>query len=156
MGRKDEAIEAFRAALRLNSRDQNNYRRLAAILRGQGRAKEASETLFTARALAPDDPQTKISYGEDLQSQGRQHAAAAALCKAYELQPDNIRFLVACGEAQFSDGRDAEGIALAKLVKIKISGRNLPAQFRQRAETLAVRSPSANPQAVAPPAPLGR
>jgi tetratricopeptide (TPR) repeat protein len=143
MGRKDDAVEAFHMALRLNKRDVGSYIELAAVFRDEGRTKDASDTLFTAVAVVPESAWLQYSYGEDLKSQGRPHVAFIALCKAYEMQPDNILFQIACAEAEFSEGLNADGTALATIVQTRInSDINVPAKIKQRAAKLAAQIPA--------------
>ena len=103
--------------------------------------------MFTALALAPDDPQVQFDYGEDLIRRGRHHEALGVLCKIYETLPDNIRFQIACAEARFFVGQNAEGINLATTVKKRISsGETIPENLKARAETLTARIPQVDQQ----------
>jgi tetratricopeptide (TPR) repeat protein len=154
VGRKDEAIEAHKMALRRNNRSIVGYRRLAITLRDAGRSKEASETLLAGVAMVPNSAMLQSDYGEDLQRQGRNYEALGSLRKAYEMQPDNIRFQVGLAEAEFNQGHTADGIRLSTIIKSRISnGEKLPANIRQRADKFISRAPGPDSEAVTPPNP---
>jgi tetratricopeptide (TPR) repeat protein len=146
IGRKDEAIDAYRMALTKNSRSIVAYRRLAVALREAKRDKEASEALLTGVAVIPTSSMLQLDYGEDLQRQGRNYEAVGPLRKAYEAQPDNIRFQIALAQTEAALGHTIEAGKLVVIVKARLgTGEKLPGNTRQLADALIARLASSAP-----------
>jgi tetratricopeptide (TPR) repeat protein len=104
MGRRDEAMEEYRAARRLSPRYTPAYVNLSDLQRQEGREPEAERTLRQGLAAMPKDPTLHHALGLSLARSGRQAEAIDALKRATELS-DDARFAYPYAVALHSAGR---------------------------------------------------
>jgi tetratricopeptide (TPR) repeat protein len=87
LGRADEAIRAYRAAIGLNERDEDARNQLARLLAGSG-AADAAHRALVDRAGSRADAQTWIAVGVADSERQRYAIAENAFRKATEAAPD--------------------------------------------------------------------
>jgi tetratricopeptide (TPR) repeat protein len=137
LGRSDEAIVAYKKALRLNRSNFIGYRGLASLYTASGRSREASEVIFNGATLVPQSAVLQFDYAEDLRKNGKVREALGPLRKAYELQPDNLNFTVALAEMELIDGRETEARRLASIIKARLrNGEKIAPNFKSRSDAL--------------------
>jgi tetratricopeptide (TPR) repeat protein len=140
LGRNEDAIVAFKEALRLNRSNVIAYRRLSNIYGALGRPKEASEVIFKGVALVPQSALLQFDYAEDLRKNGSPHDAIGPMRKAYELQPDSLNFVIGLAELELSEGHETEALRLASIVKSRVSnGEKVLQNFKPRSDALIAR-----------------
>ena len=89
LGRFNEAVEAYRKSIALNSQCVDTHVNLAQVLILQGEYTQAETCIMQALALDPNMPEAYNSLGVVKQYQGELLAAQAALVQAIELNPEN-------------------------------------------------------------------
>ncbi|MBZ5641045.1 MAG: tetratricopeptide repeat protein [Acidobacteriia bacterium] len=87
LARDDEAIAAFRAALRAAPDDGDSHFELGALLTSRGRIDEATRELETARRLLPDRASCALALGTAYAIAGRADEAMPQLEFAVDRQP---------------------------------------------------------------------
>lgn len=91
LGRHDEAIQAFEAAIALNPNFAEAHNSRAIALATLGRYQDALASLDRAIELSPDYAEGHNNRGIVLQELGQLDAALASFDKAVALKPDNAR-----------------------------------------------------------------
>lgn len=86
-GRKDEAIEHYKAAIRLNPRRSVFYGNLGAIYLEQGKPELAIPEFRKMLVIRPKDPLAHVYLGDALLRTGRREEAIAHYRKALDIQP---------------------------------------------------------------------
>ena len=89
--RLDEAIECYRAALRINPLYDDAYSNLGRALAELGDLPQAAALFETALRLQPGDVKTRNNLGDVLILQGRYREAAGQFSEVLRLQPDYFR-----------------------------------------------------------------
>ena len=119
-GRKEDAIEAFRQALKQNPDNVDAMRSLANVfLRDRERLDDAEALLRRATQLAPDFTGAWLLLGGVLHEKKRNVEAVDCYRKAVELEPGNAFAWGALGNAHaFSGDPDKAAAAYAKSVAL--------------------------------------
>lgn len=112
MGRTEEALDGYRALLRLSPGNASAHRKEAIALATLGRLDEALPSFARAVALAPRDAAARDDYGRALMIVGRNAEAAAQLEAARALTPEDVQVLIMLARVRFSQGRRSEAVAL--------------------------------------------
>jgi tetratricopeptide (TPR) repeat protein len=118
LGRPEEAMAEYRAAIRLSPRYTPAYVNLSDLQREAGREADAERTLREGVAALPGDATLHHALGLSLARSGRQGEAIAALKRAAELS-DAPRFAYAYAVALHSAGQAAEAIALLERARVR-------------------------------------
>jgi predicted CXXCH cytochrome family protein len=111
LGRFDEAVAAFRQALKLDPQFASAWVNLADAWRVQGREKEAEETLRAGLARLPRSADLLHSLGLAQVRKGDRTAALASLAQAARLAPERARYAYVWAVALHSAGQSREAIA---------------------------------------------
>lgn len=90
LGKRDEAVEALRAALAANPKFQQAALNLSALLQRMGRADEAERVLREALSGAPRPAELWSQIGKMLVAQRKVPAALEALARAVEQYPEHL------------------------------------------------------------------
>jgi tetratricopeptide (TPR) repeat protein len=109
LGRRDEAIAEYRAALHLSPRYTPAYVNLSDLQRQQGTERQAEQTLRDGLAVMPQDAMLHHALGLSLARSGRHADAVQELKRAANLSSD-ARFTYAYAVALHSAGRVKEAI----------------------------------------------
>jgi predicted O-linked N-acetylglucosamine transferase (SPINDLY family) len=115
-GNLPDAIDAYRHAIKLNSRFAEAYSNLGATLRQQGSFADAIAAYRQAIALDPNMVEAHYNLGIALEEQGKPSAAIEAYHRALALKPDFIEAYENLGVALQSEGRLAEAITAYRKV----------------------------------------
>ena len=111
-GKWSEAIAEFRAAIRINPKDDSYHAGLGAILCDVKHDYAAAEAEFrTAIRLKPGDPTALCCLGEALRNQGKIEDALAQYGAAIKLLPDEPIIRYDRGLALFVQGKIDEAMA---------------------------------------------
>jgi len=97
-GRKAEAAEQYRQAIRLNPDHYTSYSNLGIVLAEQGEHREATQLCLRALSLKPDYADARNNLGITMAMQGRYREALTHILEAIRLQWDRALF-------QFNAGR---------------------------------------------------
>jgi eukaryotic-like serine/threonine-protein kinase len=108
-GQFDEAIAAYREALRLKPDDYLICRALGVALHSQGKFDEAVAAYREILRLRPDDYKTYTNLGHTLERQGKLDEAIAALRAALRIKPDFYAAHVNLGIALKKKWTDGNG-----------------------------------------------
>lgn len=113
LGRREEAKEEYRAALRLAPRYTPAYVNLSDLFRADGSEQQAAATLRDGLAIVPDDATLHHALGLSLARAGQRVEAVEELRRAAELATgeDAARFTYAYAVALHGEGRVAAAIA---------------------------------------------
>ncbi|MBL8221007.1 MAG: tetratricopeptide repeat protein, partial [Bryobacterales bacterium] len=87
-GRRDEAVETYRAALSLNAKFVPAMQNLGELLHAMGRPSDALPVLERAKTLAPENVSVAHILGQVYRDLGRLDDALASLRNAVSLDPD--------------------------------------------------------------------
>lgn len=118
VGRRDDAMEEYRAALRLWPRYTPAYVNLSDLQREAGRELEAERTLRQGLAATPADPTLHHALGLSLARSGRQAEAVGALKRATELS-DDARFAYPYAVALHSSGKVTDAIDTLERARVR-------------------------------------
>lgn len=110
VGRWEEAIEAFRAAVEESPDSVPPRIDLAAALGAAGRPDEAIELLQGVVDDAPENATAAFNLGALLRASGRPEGAAEALSRVVELEPEDVTARVELGRALREAGRPLEAL----------------------------------------------
>jgi len=99
IGRSEEALAAYQAALSTRPRFTQALLALGTLLEDLGRHAEAIEVLTRARSLAPQEARIHIALGRALLGAGRPAAAVQSLELALRLRPDSTEARVELARA---------------------------------------------------------
>ena len=108
LGRYDEAIPHYRAALEGEPGNAAAIQRLAQALLRSGREQQAVELFQQAEALDPSDPSVSYNIGALLLKEDRLDAAREAFERALERQPDYPPALNGLGRVAYEEGNGEE------------------------------------------------
>jgi protein O-mannosyl-transferase len=86
-GRRPEAVDEFRQAMKVDAGDYNAHNNLGMTLADEGRTEEAMTELHTAIQLQPDGAAAHNNLGSTLANAGRTNEALAEFRLAAKLQP---------------------------------------------------------------------
>ncbi|GMV90695.1 MAG: hypothetical protein AMXMBFR82_04730 [Candidatus Hydrogenedentota bacterium] len=99
LGRRDEAIDAYRALLQDGTDHSDAYASLANLLRERGLDTEAAAVFADALERRPDDARVLIDYARFLARERDWEQVDTLLQKAYELAPEDPQVLIAQAQA---------------------------------------------------------
>lgn len=103
----DDAISAYKQAIRLNPLDAASYSNLGHILIKQpGKRKEALELLMESVKLEPHHSVIRANYALALKMEGNIDEAVTELRKAVELDPNNANGYALLGLALIEQGKN--------------------------------------------------
>jgi tetratricopeptide (TPR) repeat protein len=114
MGRQDDAISAYRKAIKLDPDNVAARFNLASILADKRLMEEATAELRNATEAHPGDSRNadfRTRLGIILREQGKLDESIAEFVKSIDLFPDDVRFRVLLGETLGWQGRSDEAIA---------------------------------------------
>ena len=106
-----EARDAINEALRLDPQDVSVRLSLAAIYRGMGRVKEATEELEKVVAASPNSDEAHRQLGVLLMGIGQNERGLGEIKKAIELRPNYWVHHHTLGAGYYGQGRYAEAVA---------------------------------------------
>jgi tetratricopeptide (TPR) repeat protein len=137
-GRKEEAVQAFRSALKQNPDNVDAMRCLANVyLRDRENLSDAEALLRRAMQIAPDFTAAWILLGGVLHERKRNVEAVDCYRKAVELEPDNALAWGALGNAYAFAGYPAKGAeAYAKSVALDPKGAAMQMGYAHVLKTL--------------------
>lgn len=107
-GNLDEAIDAFRQAVRLAPNDPILHRELASAYSADGRTEDALCELVAALLIDPLDPQAHAAIGQVYIDTAQYADAVAALNRALELRPAGFEVRYALATALTRAGNASE------------------------------------------------
>ncbi len=110
-GRRSEAKETYRRAIRLNGRDADSQQMLAQLLEDPGGAEEAIDLCRRVIELAPEREAVHLHLAFLLKSRGEVPAALEIYSRAIALFPDSSDTHFNFGKALYEAGRPEESIA---------------------------------------------
>ena len=108
--RYDEAMDAYREAVRLDANLATAWNGLGNVLRIRARHEEARAALERALELDPGAPAAHLNLGRVHYDQGRFPAALGCFEKAVELDPDYCQALHNLGKLCYAEGSMDEAI----------------------------------------------
>jgi len=111
LGRFDEAVAAYRRALKLDPQFVSAWVNLADAWRVQGRENEVEATLREGLATLPRSPDLLHALGLAQVRKGDRAAALTSLAEAARLAPDRSRYAYVWAVALHAAGRSGEAIA---------------------------------------------
>ncbi len=109
-GRRGEAKESYRRAIRLNGRDADSLQMLAQLLEEPGEAAEAMELCKRVIELAPEREAVYLHLAFLLKTRGEVAAALELYRRAVGLFPDSSDSHFSLGKALYEAGRPEECI----------------------------------------------
>ncbi|RME07098.1 MAG: tetratricopeptide repeat protein [Deltaproteobacteria bacterium] len=110
-GQLEEAVAAFRAALRWDPKAPATRTDLAATLLRLHQTEEAERIVADLLDEAPDDPSARFLQGNLFLSQGRWAQARDAYLRVIERRPNDVKAYNNLGKALVALGKGAEAIA---------------------------------------------
>lgn len=111
LGRFDEAVAAYRQALKRDPRFVQGWVNLADAWRGAGRDQGAEAVLREGLAVMPQSPELLHSLGLTQSRLGNKEAALRSLAQAARLAPERARYAYVWAVGLNSAGRTGEAIA---------------------------------------------
>jgi tetratricopeptide (TPR) repeat protein len=114
MGRQDDAISAYRKAIKVDPNNVATRYNLASILIDKGLMEEATAELRNAAEGHPRDARNaefRMRLGIILREQGKLDESTAEFVKAIDLFPDDVRIHVELGATLRQQTRNDEAIA---------------------------------------------
>ena len=90
LGRLDEAIQAFNAALSLDPTNADAFYNIGSVLQDQGKLEEAIDSYQKGVLIEPNYAEAYNNMGIALNDQGKLDAAKSAYAKAYKIKPDYV------------------------------------------------------------------
>jgi len=115
LGRRDEAIDEYRALVEANTGYSETYANLSRLLRDRGMDIEGKAVLRDAVERRPRDAQVRIDYARLLARDRDWDRVDALLAESYELAPENPQVLIA--QAQAAGLREEYGDVITFLNK---------------------------------------
>jgi arylsulfatase A-like enzyme/Tfp pilus assembly protein PilF len=125
-GRKKEALDRFRAAVKQWPADASLYHELAVAARDLGQTGEATRAEEAALAIDGNSSEARNGKGLLLADAGRPQEAAAAFAEAVRLDPTNAVYLANLGNATRAAG-DLDAAASAYRRALELSPKLLDA-----------------------------
>jgi tetratricopeptide (TPR) repeat protein len=120
LGFVDEAVNAFRQAIKLKPDHIDAWNNLGWAYTLQGKFADAVAAFQETVELSPTDPQAWSNLGRTLTGQGKDAEAVDAYRKAIELRPGYAEAYYNLGVAYAGQGKYIEGLeALDKAIKLK-------------------------------------
>jgi Tfp pilus assembly protein PilF len=119
-GRKKEALERFRAAVKQWPADASLYHELAVVARELGQVNEATRAEEAALTIDGNSSEARNGKGLLLADAGRPQDAAAAFADAVRLDPTNAVYLANLGNATRAAG-DLDAAASAYRRALELS-----------------------------------
>ena len=110
-GRFDEAVAAYRQAIKLDPQFASAWVNLADAWRVQGREKEAETSLREGLSKLPKSADLLHALGLAQVRKGDKAAALTSLAQAAKLAPERLRYTYVWAVALHSAGRSSEAIA---------------------------------------------
>ena len=107
-----EAIDEYKAAIRLNSRLANAYRALAWASIARHKYSEAQEYFDNFRKAAPNDHSIWEDIGQMWSQQNQSARALKAFQKALKYNPESAVALLGLGNIESRNGNDAKALKL--------------------------------------------
>ena len=142
-GRRDEAVEQYRAAVRLGSERYENHNNLANALDRQGQFAEGLVEHREAVRLGPDVPFLHYSLGLGLTHAGQPEAALAAFAEAVRLAPHYSWAHYKMAEIYLQRGQDDEALrelrAAVRTAPDRIENLTLAAHVLAASDNAAIR-----------------
>jgi Flp pilus assembly protein TadD len=114
LGRFDEAVAAYRQALKLDPQLASAWVNLADAWRIQGREKEAEDTLRAGLTKLPRSADLLHALGLAQVRKGDKTAALASLAQAARLAPERPRYAYVWAVALHSAGRSDEALKVLR------------------------------------------
>ena len=114
LGRFDEAVAAYRQALKLDPQFASAWVNLADAWRVQGREKEAEDTLRAGLAKMPRSADLLHALGLTQVRKGDKAAALESLAQAARLAPERSRYTYVWAVALHSAGRSGEALKVLR------------------------------------------
>jgi predicted TPR repeat methyltransferase len=140
-GRLDEAIDAYRRSIDLDSTNADAYNNLGSLQKAQGRLEESEAAYLKALELSPEHMNALTNLGNLRSDQGRHNDAVSLYWKAISLNPANDQSRYRLGYAyyavkQFEAGAEAfrlwlqsePGNPIAQHMLAALSGENIPSR----------------------------
>lgn len=118
LNRKDEALEAYKKALKYSPNDNDTMNNIGTILYEKGEYEKAAEEFLKALQVKPDDVETLSNLGCALVKVGKHKHAWVAFEEAIKISPANVPLIenfMLC----LLDGKAFEEFD-AKLQKLKL------------------------------------
>ncbi|MFN7922794.1 MAG: tetratricopeptide repeat protein [Bryobacteraceae bacterium] len=109
-GQRDQAIESYRDALRVNPKSVPAMRNLGELLRESGKIAESVEMLERARSMDPENSSVQHALGLTYRAAGRVGDARAAFEQAVRSDPDHAEAHNALGGALMESGNVAAAV----------------------------------------------
>ncbi len=109
-GRLDQAIVAYRAALRLTPNHPEALHNMGMALAADGRVDEAIAAWDRAVRLHPNQPESVVELGQALLNAGRIEDAAVLLATSCQRPPGDARILVLSAQALLALGRTEQAL----------------------------------------------
>jgi tetratricopeptide (TPR) repeat protein len=110
-GRMDEAIDQYRAALRVDAAHAPSHNNVGVLLVEQGRVEEAIGHYRAALRVEPDFAEAHFNLGNALRSEGRVGEAVGHYRETLRLEPGFAEAHDNLGQALASEGKLDEAIA---------------------------------------------
>ena len=114
LGNYQKAEQAYRHALKLDTKSLPAHLNLADLYRAQGRELQAIDLLLQARALYPGNPMVHFSLGLAHIRASQADKALTNLQQAWSLAPDNSRYAYAYALSLNAGGSGAEAIEVLR------------------------------------------
>jgi tetratricopeptide (TPR) repeat protein len=111
MGKPKEAVEEYRAGLKLRPFNTKARHRLAALLLAQGKRDEALDQYAESLRFEPENAETHFLAGVALLGAGQLAEAEAQFSAAARLQPDYIPALDQLAQTLFREGKLPQAVA---------------------------------------------
>jgi Flp pilus assembly protein TadD len=116
VGRIDEAISEFQAALKLKPSYAEAHTNLGVVYAKQGRTNEAINEYLIALSLYPEDVNALFNLANDYADQGRNDEAINRYRTALKLNPEDVKIYNNLGIVYADEGRIDEAINSFKTV----------------------------------------
>jgi tetratricopeptide (TPR) repeat protein len=116
LGRFDEAVEAYRTALKLDSSNAPLRMNLALAFYKKGDVRHTAEELEILRKADDRDPRADTLLGDCYSKLGEYEHALAVVEPASRAHPDDLDLAYVTGAALIATGRNRDGIARVQRV----------------------------------------
>ena len=112
MGKEEQAIAAFRPALKISPRHRRAYYNLGVVLAGRYEFKSAAAALVQAVEIDPAYPLARLELANVFIHEGRLDEAEVSLLEGLRLKPDFADAYDRLGVVQCLRGNPAKASAL--------------------------------------------
>ncbi|MFC1815007.1 tetratricopeptide repeat protein, partial [Thermodesulfobacteriota bacterium] len=131
-GRKAEAIQHFREALRIDPSCIKAHNNLGGLLAEQGKINEAIAHFKEALQIDPDDATADFNMGKALSEQGRLDEAVHFYSAVVRLEPKSVRAYNNLGNVLVRQGRIKDAIKVyTEALRIKPDDANVQNNLKQ-------------------------